>query len=132
MKKKRANAGRRVRAAIDRIGDAYLALCLDTGRIYDLNPAAETVLAAEQADLLQRHFIDLIEPSTRSTFRDLEARLDAGEDSGPTDLVFARPNGDTIPVELTVSSHTIAGRRLAIFIARERTPEIEDYSTRNT
>ena len=36
------------------------------------------------------------------------------------ELTVARPNGDYVPVEVTIASHTIAGKRLAIFIARER------------
>lgn len=113
------NAGKRVRSAIDRIGDAYVALCLDTGRVYDLNPAAETLLGSAAEHLLQRPLSDLVHPDDRPGFRELEARLDAGEQAGPLSLAFARADGARVAVELSVSNHTIAGRRLAILVARE-------------
>jgi PAS domain S-box-containing protein len=118
------NAGKRVRSAIDRIGDAYVALCLDTGRIHDVNPAAENLFGIGAAALLQRPLADFVHPDDREAFRGLEARLDAGEGSGPTELSLARPTGESVAVELTVANHTIAGRRLAILVARERADRI--------
>lgn len=114
------NAGRRVRAAIDRIGDAYLALCLDTGRLYDVNPAAETLLGANASQLLERSLAELISPLCKAEYEGLEARLDSGEQPGTTDLVLMRPGGGLVNVEMTVANHTIGGRRLAIFTAREK------------
>jgi len=119
-RRKRPNAGRRVRSAIDRINDAYLALCLETGRLHDMNPAAEALFGTEAATLLEREFVELINPTHRAKYRDLEARLDAGEAAGPIDLVFRRPEGTAISAEVTIASHTIGGRRLAILIAREK------------
>lgn len=121
-RRKTPNAGRRVRSAIDRIGDAYLALCLDTGRLYDVNPAAESLFGTEAAQLLERELADLVSPTHRSAYQDLEARLDAGEESGPTDMVFTRPGGDSVLVEVSVANHTIGPRRLAIFVVREKLP----------
>ena len=121
---KRPNAGRRVRSAIDRISDAYLALCLDTGRLYDMNPAAESLFGVEAKELLERELSELVSPASRKGYRDLEARLDAGEASGPMEMVFRRPRGDTVAVELTIANHTIGGRRLAIFVAREKLSRI--------
>jgi PAS domain S-box-containing protein len=121
------NAGRRVRAAIDRIGDAYLALCLDTGRILDLNPAAENLLGTTAERVLGRSLLELVADGDRPEFIGLEARLDAGEDAGPTQLGLLRADRERIPVEVTVSNHTIGGKRLAIFVARERL-----YSTLQT
>jgi PAS domain S-box-containing protein len=114
------NAGKRVRAAIDRIGDAYVALWIDTGGIYDLNPAAETMLGGDASALLERKLADLVHAEERAEFGELEARLDAGEDAGPMDLRLVRLDGDAVRVQLSVSSHTIAGKRLAIFVAREQ------------
>lgn len=121
-RKRRQQAVRRkrVRAAIDRIGDAYLALCLETGRVYDLNPAAEALFGAAASDLLERSFIDLIASEDRDTYRNLEARLDAGEDTPPVHLIARRLDGTAVEIELSVSNHTIVSRRLSIFIARER------------
>ncbi|MFQ5512852.1 MAG: PAS domain-containing protein [Myxococcota bacterium] len=110
---------RRVRAAIDRIGDAYLALCLDTGKVFDVNPAAETLFASEPGHLLERPLLELVAPTDRERFAALEARLDAGEDSGPVDLWFLRDSGEAVRVQLTVVQHTIGARRLAILTARE-------------
>ncbi len=123
-RRKVPNAGRRVRAAIDRIGDAYIALNLDTGLIFDVNPAAETLFGSEAEHLLRRPLAELVAPGDRQTFADLESRLDAGEDAGPLELSFARRNGDFVRVETLVSQHTIAGKRLAIFTSRERLKEI--------
>ncbi|NRA01307.1 MAG: PAS domain S-box protein [Myxococcales bacterium] len=131
-RRKLPNAGRRVRAAIDRINDAYVALNLDTGRIYDLNPAAETLFAADAAKLLDREFEELVEPALLPQYQSLQARLDAGEDPGRTEMVFARTNGERVPVVLTISNHTIGGRRIAIFVARERDEEPPGYSTLST
>ncbi len=133
--KKRPDAGRRVRAAIDRISDAYIAMCLDTGTIYDLNPAAEALFGAEPETLLRRELCELIGPNDLTDYRSLEARLDAGEDSGPARMLWKRLNGELVPVEFTVATHTIGGKRLAIFSARERIEvvlETPTYSTRTT
>lgn len=119
-KRKVPNAGRRVRSAIDRISDAYIALCLDTGRVHDINPAAENLLAIEAEKLVGKSFLELIPHPDRADFLNLEARLDAGEDAGPTELRFSRGGGEAVPVEVTVANHTIAGKRLAIFVARDR------------
>ncbi len=118
------NAGKRVRAAIDRIGDAYLALNLDTGKVFDLNPAAETLLGADAEKILDQSFENLIATQDHAFYRDLEARLDADEDAGSCELVLARPNGDFVRVEFMIACHTIASKRLAIFTARERLKEI--------
>ncbi len=124
QRKKTTNAGRRVRSAIDRITDSYIALCLETGKIYDLNPAAEALLGVDSKALLQKPLADLIADVSRERFSDLESRLDAGEDSPPTSLTLARPAGDSVTVEVSIANHTISGKRLAIFVARERV-EIE-------
>lgn len=113
------NAGKRVRGAIDRIRDTYIALNLDTGTIHDVNPAAEALFGCDAEKILGRSFADLVAPAHRQYAADLEARLDAGEDSAPVELVFVRPNGDFVGVQISVASHTISGRRLAILIARE-------------
>jgi PAS domain S-box-containing protein len=118
-KRRTPNAGKRVRGAIDRICDSYLALNLDTGTIHDVNPAAETLFGCGSERLLDAKLADLVAPAWRKTVVDLEARLDAGEDSPPVELVLSRPNGDFVAAQLSVASHMIGGKRLAIFIARE-------------
>lgn len=132
-RRKTPNAGKRVRGAIDRIGDAYVALCLDTGLVYDLNPAAETLLGIEADRLLKRPLIEWIPDDARPAYRHFEARLDAEEESGLTPLVFTRGDGGSVSTEVSVMNHTIAGRRLAILIAREcapAAPASRGYSTR--
>jgi PAS domain S-box-containing protein len=118
-KRKTPNAGKRVRGAIDRISDTYLALSLDTGAIHDVNPAAEALFGCGSERLLGAHFVDLVAPAWRPSARALEARLDAGEESPPVELVFSRPNGDSVAVQLSIASHMIGGKRLAILVARE-------------
>jgi PAS domain S-box-containing protein len=133
--RKKPNAGRRVRAAIDRISDAYIALCLDTGTIYDLNPAAEALFGAETDELLGRELKDFVGPEDTDGFQNLEARLDAGEDAAPMRMLFKRLGGERVPVELSAANHTIGGRRLAILSARECTEVVlqsAGYSTRTT
>jgi PAS domain S-box-containing protein len=134
-RRKRANAGKRVRAAIDRIDDAYLALNLDDGRIFDLNPAAEALLGAEANALLDRELADWIEPGDRAGYASLEARLDAGESAPPMRLRFRRRDGEAVAGEVSVAGHTIAGRRLAIFVVRSASEVPADgalYSTRSS
>ncbi len=118
------NAGRRVRGAIDRISDTYVAVNLDTNTIFDVNPAAEALFASDSALLVGGSLSSFIAPNDQLAWRELESRLDAGEDSGPLELTIARPNGDFVPVEVTIASHTISGRRLAIFLVRERLKRI--------
>jgi PAS domain S-box-containing protein len=124
------NAGRRVRGAIDRISDTYVALNLDSSTIFDVNPAAEALFAADAARLIGSALSTYIAPVDQGSWRELESRLDAGEDSGPIELTIARPNGDYVPVEVTISSHSISGKRLAIFIARERSKTLSAGATR--
>lgn len=119
------NAGKRVRSAIDRIGDAYLALNIDTGRVFDVNPAAEALLGTDATKLLDQSFENLIAPQDRGFYRDLESRLDADEETPPTEVVLARPNGDFVRVELRIALHTIATKRLAILTARESLKELQ-------
>jgi PAS domain S-box-containing protein len=133
--KRRPNAGRRVRSAIDRISDSYIALCLDTGTIYDLNPAAENLLGSDPQELLGREIEEFVPADEMAGFRSLTARLDAGEDAPPMHMKLKRLTGESVPVEMTVANHTIGGRRLAIFSARERTElgqRTAPYSTRTT
>jgi PAS domain S-box-containing protein len=118
------NAGKRVRGAIDRISDTYVAMNLDTNTIFDANPAAEALFATDSARLIGSSLSSFIAPSDQLTWRELESRLDAGEESGPLELTISRPNGDFVPVEITIASHTISGRRLAIFLVRERLKRI--------
>jgi PAS domain S-box-containing protein len=124
------NAGRRVRGAIDRISDTYVALNLDSSTIFDVNPAAEALFASDAARLIGSSLSTYIAPVDQVTWRELESRLDAGEDSGPIELTIARPNGDFVPVEVTIASHSISGKRLAIFIARERAKSLSTGATR--
>jgi PAS domain S-box-containing protein len=132
-RRKRANAGKRVRAAIDRIDDAYIALNLEDGRIFDVNPATEALLGAETNALLDHEFCDWIAPADRGQYQSLEARLDAGESAPPTLLSFRRRSGEPVAAEVSVAAHTISGRRLAIFVVRpagEAASDGASYSTR--
>ncbi len=134
-RRKRANAGKRVRAAIDRIDDAYLALNLEDGRIFDLNPAAEALLGAEANALLDHEFSDWVFAGDRDRYESLEARLDAGESAPPTRLRFRRQSGEPVAAEVSIASHTIAGRRLAILVVRPAGEAPSDrlgYSTRSS
>lgn len=113
-----------MRGAIDRISDTYVAVNLDTNTIFDVNPAAEALFASDAARLVGAELASFIAPQDQIAWRELESRLDAGEDSGPLDLTIARPNGDFVSVEVTIASHMISGRRLAIFLVRERLKRI--------
>jgi PAS domain S-box-containing protein len=119
-----------VRGAIDRISDTYVALNLDSSTIFDVNPAAEALFASDAARLIGSSLATYIAPVDQASWRELESRLDAGEDSGPIEITIARPNGDFVPVEVTIASHSISGKRLAIFIARERTKSLSTGATR--
>ncbi|HXZ85452.1 MAG TPA: PAS domain-containing protein [Myxococcota bacterium] len=118
------NAGKRVRGAIDRISDTYVAVNLDTNSIFDVNPAAEALFASDAARLVGSNLASFVAPGDRLAWSELESRLDAGEDAGPIELTIARPNGDFVPVEVTIANHTISGRRFAIFLVRERLKRI--------
>jgi PAS domain S-box-containing protein len=118
------NAGKRVRGAIDRISDTYVAVNLDTNTIYDVNPAAEALFASDAARLIGSTLASFVAPGDQLAWNDLESRLDAGEDAGPVELTIARPNGDFVPVEVTIANHMISGRRFAIFLVRERLKRI--------
>jgi PAS domain S-box-containing protein len=117
------HGGRRLRAAIDRISDAYLALDLESGKLADLNPAAEALLGTPAVTLIEKPFADLLAPEAVARFADVEARLDAGEDVSPTVLHFRGAEGASVAAEVSAASHAISGRRLAVFVARERPEE---------
>ncbi len=118
-KRRTPNAGKRVRGAIDRISDSFIALNLDTSRIFDVNPAAEALFGISAQKLLESTLSQFIAPQDQQCFEQLESRLDAGEESAPLELIFARPNGDFVPAQVAVANHMIAGKRLAIFTVRE-------------
>jgi len=113
------HTGRRaVRAAIDRIADAFLAVDPDTGRIADANPAAGALLGLARDALLGRPVSAFVPEPDAGAW---SARLDAVTESGETVRFRAGLRdgaGLRIAVDVQVTRHVTRQRVLALVVAR--------------
>ena len=115
-----ARAGRRraVSAAIDRVGDAFLAIDADSGAIADANPAAGALLGTTRDALLGRPVDVFVPPSTRDHWwTELEAISESGE-VRRFHTALQDVAGRALPVEASVSRFATRSRTLALLLAR--------------
>ncbi len=111
--------GRRtVTSAIDRVGDAYLAVDLETGEVADANPAATALLGTERVDLLGSRAERWLHGDSRDTWRaHLEALVESPEPRRFRAVwmdSLARP----LAVEISATRHAARSRPLALLLAR--------------
>jgi PAS domain S-box-containing protein len=111
--------GRRaVRAAIDRIADAFLAIDSDTGRIVDANPAAGALLGLQRDALLERNVAGFL---AEADAEEWAARIDAVTEGGePARFRAALRDGGglQIPLDVQITRHATRERTLALVVAR--------------
>jgi len=111
--------GRRaVRAAIDRIADAFLAVDPDTGRIVDANPAAGALLGVQRDALLERDLAGFLADADAEEWA---AQIDAVSEGGEPARFRASlrdGGGLRIPLDVQVTRHATHGRTLALVVAR--------------
>jgi len=111
--------GRRaVRAAIDRIADAFLAIDPDTGRIVDANPAAGALLGLQRDALLESNVASfLCGPDAEEWAAQIDAVTEGGE---PVRFRASLRDGGglRIPLDVQVTRHATRTRTLALVVAR--------------
>jgi len=111
--------GRRaVRAAIDRIADAFLAVDPDTGRIVDANPAAGSLLGLARDALLEH---DVAAFLAGPDAEEWAAQIDAVTEGGEPSRFRARlrdGGGLDIPLDVQVTRHATRRHTLALIVAR--------------
>ena len=114
-----ARTGRRaVRAAIDRIADAFLAVDPDTGRIVDANPAAGALLGLQRDALLESNVAAFLAGPDAEEWA---ARIDAVAEGGEPARFHASLRdgaGLRIPLDVQVTRHATRQRTLALVVAR--------------
>ena len=119
-------ARRAVSAAIDRVGDVFLAVDAADGVIADANPAAGALLRLERDALLGLDFFSVVPESQRDRWW---SHLDSTSEGAESRHLTARLqdiSGQEIPVEGTITTFATRSRTLALFVlrpARERGPE---------
>lgn len=103
------------------------------GEFTELNPAAERILGRPAADLIGRHFSEVLPPEELPSFRELDQRLSRGE-TGMVDaeLHVLRPGGERQLVHVRMSSISEEGRVVAMQgvasdLAEERAREREAH-----
>lgn len=113
---------RAVRAAIDRIADAFLAIDPDTGRIVDANPAAGALLGLQRDALLASNVGKfLASPDAEEWVAQIDAVAECGE---PTRFRAALRDGGglRIPLDVQVTRHATRKQTLALVVARPAAP----------
>lgn len=111
---------RAVSAAIDRIGDAFLAVDTDTGEIVDANPAAGALLGLQRDALLGVDSLRFVPGSAQNGWW---TELDAMSEDDATRSFQARlvdVGGGPVEVDATVTRFATKGRVLALLVVRPR------------
>ena len=111
---------RAVSAAIDRVGDAFLAIAPDTGRIADANPAAGALLATTRDALVGAEAMTFIpEPERAGWWTELDA-IAEGDGSRRFRGRLRDRNGQEIAIEAQLTRFATRSRTLALCLARPR------------
>jgi len=116
-------SGRRaVRAAIDRVADAFLAVDTDTAAIEDANPAAGALLGLDRDSLLGLDLLSFVPPEEREAWwTQLAAAAEGAEPQRFCGTLSG--GGGGAGVEATVTRYSTRGRTLALILARPAVPE---------
>jgi len=112
----------RVRAVLENVAEAVITVDA-CGRIESFNPAAERIFSAHAADVIGEDGASLFDGPDRSAVRamlDHDAAVAGPAHPGALrDVSGRRKDGTPFPVELSISSFDLNGRRLSILIARD-------------
>ncbi len=107
-----------VLAAIDRIGDAYLAVDVDSGRIVDANPAASALLGVQREVLLGCDVPRFLDDSAREPWEShLEALAESPEPRRFRALL-RDVHGLPVPVDVNATRYARRESTLALVVAR--------------
>ena len=105
-------------AAIDRVGDAFLAVDADTGAIEDANPAAGALLGTSRDELLGAEAAGFLPKTARERWwLELEA-IAEGDDGRRFETWFNDGRGGAVAVEASVTRFATRRRTLALVVAR--------------
>jgi PAS domain S-box-containing protein len=114
----RPGARRAVSAAIDRIGDAFLAVDPESGEVVDANPAAAALLGVRRPDLIGARAARFVHGDTRESWREqLETLVESAEPRRFRSIwidALTRP----IAVEVNATRLATRARTLALVVAR--------------
>lgn len=111
---------RAVSAAIDRIGDAFLAIDPDTGRIADANPAAGALLATTRDALVGAEAMAFVPERERASWwTELDA-IAEGDGSRRFQARLRDRNGKEVLIDAQLTRFATRTRTLALCLARPR------------
>ncbi len=117
-------SGRRaVRAAIDRVADAFLAVDTDTASIEDANPAAGALLGRDRDALLGLDLLSFVPPEEREAWWTQLSAAAEGAEAQRFCGTLCPGAGGGAGVEATVTRYSTRGRTLALILARPAVPE---------
>jgi PAS domain-containing protein len=111
---------RAVIAAIDRIGDAFLAIDVSTGRIVDANPAAGALLGVERDALLEIDAISFVPKSAHACWEAALEGVAESENEQEFESLLKDIHGETIAVENRITGFSTRRRTLALVLTRLR------------
>jgi len=114
-------AGRRaVRAAIDRVADAFLAIDVDARRVVDANPAAGALLGTSRDALLGADAGSLLpEGEHEAWWTHLDALAEGG-DARRFRATLRGADGSPLPVEASLTRYAKRAQLLALLLVRPR------------
>ena len=114
----RKSSRRAVSAAIDRVGDAFLAIDADSGTIADANPAAGALLGTTRDALVGGAAMDYVpEPSRDHWWHELDAIAESGEARRFRGRL-RDAQGRELPIEASLTRFATRARTLALVLAR--------------
>ena len=111
---------RAVIAAIDRIGDAFLAIDVSTGRIVDANPAAGALLGVDRDALLEIDAISFVPKSAHACWEAALEGVAESENEQEFESLLKDIHGETIAVENRITGFSTRRRTLALMLTRVR------------
>ncbi|MFP6580058.1 MAG: PAS domain-containing protein [Myxococcota bacterium] len=109
---------RAVVAAIDRIGDAFLAVDCDSGQIVDANPAAGALLGVERDALLAIDSLSFVAPEAHLAWEEALDALTDNEEERHLELRLQDVRNEAISVSLRFTRFATRQRTLALVMVR--------------
>ncbi len=115
---------RMVVAAIDRVGEAFLAIDTDTGTIEDANPAAGALLGLNRDELLGVDAMSFVPAAQQShLWRELDA-VGEGVESHTFPATFCDSQGICFSMDASATRYTTRNKTLALILLRPGAPAI--------
>ena len=114
----RSGSRRAVSAAIDRVGDAFLAVDTETADVADANPAAGALLGTSRDALIGSSAWRFIPQGMREAWQTELDAVTEGSESRRFQTALRDSRGRDVPVEASVTRFVTRRRTLALFLAR--------------